>query len=83
VRRRNPGSRSSPKALGKPTASAQSITSPPGRPDERCRECGGLMRIRPAGISKRTGKPYPEFACCERYPDCEGALRLPKPPPTT
>jgi ssDNA-binding Zn-finger/Zn-ribbon topoisomerase 1 len=77
VRRRNAGSRSSRSALGKPTPKPLSITSQPRRTDLRCPDCEGPMSIRPAGKSA-SGKPYPEFAGCVRYPNCKGTRPLPK-----
>lgn len=31
----------------------------------KCSECGSEMRLIPAGVSKKTGKPYQSFYACE------------------
>jgi len=40
-----------------------------GKLPKKCPHCGGEIRHIPAGISKRTGKPYKEFWVCEN-PEC-------------
>lgn len=35
-----------------------------------CPKCSGNIKLVPAGISKRTGKPYSEFYACENR-DCD------------
>jgi len=30
-----------------------------------CPECGGTLKTVPAGVSKKTGKPYNSFIACE------------------
>jgi len=32
-----------------------------------CQICGETMVLRPAGISKKTGRPYEEFWSCPNY----------------
>lgn len=33
-------------------------------PDKRCIECGAILKLIPAGVSKSTGKPYKAFYAC-------------------
>lgn len=41
----------------------------------QCPKCQGPMKIIPAGISKKTGKPYDAFASCKNY-GCGGTIKL-------
>jgi len=41
----------------------------------QCPICGKDMKIVPAGISKKSGKPYDSFAACTDY-GCRGTLKL-------
>jgi len=31
----------------------------------QCNKCGGNIKTIPAGVSKKTGRPYNEFSVCE------------------
>ena len=42
-----------------------------------CPECGGEMKLIPAGLSKRTGKPYQEFYSCKKW-ECGGTAKSPQ-----
>jgi len=42
--------------------------------DVRCPDCDSAMALVPAGTSKKTGKPYPEFYSCSSR-DCHKTMR--------
>lgn len=41
-----------------------------------CPQCQGEMKLVPAGVSKRTGKPYDAFYGCKTY-GCKGTIKIP------
>jgi hypothetical protein len=47
-------------------------------PPSRCPNCDSPIRHVPAGISKKTGKPYEEFWSCDNR-DCNFTWNRPKP----
>ena len=46
-----------------------------------CTKCGGSLKDIPAGVSKKTGKPYNAFQVCENRCKQDGRLPYPKPRP--
>lgn len=40
-----------------------------------CPKCGGEMKIVPAGVSKKTGKPYGAFYSCKTW-ECGGTAKM-------
>lgn len=45
-------------------------TRPTAKAGDKCPDCGGLLKLIPAGTSKKTGKDYGAFIACESY-DCK------------
>jgi len=46
---------------------------------QKCPECGGDVKLIPAGVSKKSGKPYPAFYACSS-PACKWTMNTtPKP----
>jgi hypothetical protein len=45
--------------------------------EPKCPVCQGEMKLIPAGISKKSGKPYPEFWACKTW-QCKGTVNIPK-----
>lgn len=45
------------------------------QPNPPCPRCGGETKIVPAGISKKTGKPYKAFYSCKVW-ECGGTARF-------
>ena len=41
----------------------------------QCPQCGGEMKLVPAGTSKTTGKHYNEFYACKKW-ECKGTLKM-------
>ena len=46
-----------------------------------CSVCNGEMRLIPAGVSKKSGKPYDSFWGCKTY-GCKGSIKIVAPQPT-
>jgi hypothetical protein len=44
--------------------------------EPKCPICGGEMKLVPAGISKKTGKPYNSFYACKTW-ECKGTVNIP------
>ena len=42
----------------------------------QCPKCQGDMKIIPAGVSKKTGKPYEAFYSCKTW-ECGGTAKIP------
>lgn len=40
-----------------------------------CPKCGGEMKVVPAGVSKKTGKPYASFYACKVW-ECGGTAKM-------
>jgi hypothetical protein len=45
--------------------------------EPKCPKCGGEMKLVPAGLSKKTGKPYQEFYSCKKW-ECGGTAKSPQ-----
>lgn len=54
---------------GHPVAQPQQFASIENEPGWTC-QYHGVARVVPAGVSKKTGKPYPAFRVCSE-PGCE------------
>jgi hypothetical protein len=65
-------------------ATAPSPDEAPGGPapeEPACPECGGKMKLVPAGTSRRTGKPYSAFYGCAKQ-GCKGMMNAAAPAAT-